>query len=180
MAEAMEDCPMALLSEPIGPNARTLPALVAAAFVIVVVFAGPALNAWSASRNLSPDDPLVTRPIVDFWGVSLFAPDGLTARVSPERAEKSVRSAANGRLDRARATTVALMLASDREASSGLGLKDVTVYYVVTHQEIAATRRAAQPMPNGNSPAMADCATFAIVDATTAQVLGDLHFSCRW
>lgn len=171
---------MALVSEPIGPHARTLPALVAAAFVVVVVFAGPALNAWSASRNLGPDEPPVNRPIVDFWGVSLFAPDNLTARVSPDRAEKSVRSAANGRLDNARATTVALMLASDREAGSGLGLQDLTVYYVVAHQEIPSTRRSAQPVPNANGHTMADCATFALVDATTAQVLGDLHFSCRW
>ena len=72
------------------------------------------------------------------------------------------------------------MLATDREAGSGLGLQKVTVYYVVTHQEIHATRRSAQPMPNGHSPAVADCATFALVDATTARVLGDLHFSCRW
>lgn len=171
---------MALVSESIRPQARTLPALVAAALVVVVVFAGPALNAWSASRNVAPDDASVTRPVVDFWGISLFAPEDLTAEVSPAQAEKSVRSTAHGRLDHARATTVALMLATDREPGSGLGVKDLTVYYVVTHEAIPGARRSAGPMPNSNGMAMADCATFALVDATTAQVVGEMHFSCRW
>ena len=170
---------MALLSEPVRPRARSLPGLVAAACVVVVVFAGPALNAWSTSRTELPNGPSATRPVVDFWGVSVFAPDGLSADVSPELAEESVRSAANGRLDNARATTVALMLASDREPGSGLGLQNRTVYYIVTHQAIAAARRPADAW-NSRGMATADCATFALVDATTAQVLGDLHFSCRW
>jgi hypothetical protein len=176
----MEGAAMALLSEAIRPQARSLPALVAAALAVAVVFAGPALNAWSASRNVAPDDPPVTRPVVDFWGVSLFAPEDLAAEVSPAQAEKSVRRAAHGRLDHARATTVALMLATDREPGSGLGVKDLTVYYVVTHEAIPAARRSSGPMPNSNGMAMADCATFALVDATTARVMGDMHFSCRW
>ena len=167
---------MALLTESIRPQARSLPALVAAALVVVVVFAGPAINSWSAAT----DDPAVERPVVDFWGVSLFARDGLAAEVSPAQAEESVRTAGNGRLDHARATTIALLLANDREAGSGLGVENRTVYYVVTHQRIPGTRRSAGPMPNSNGMAMADCATFALVDATTAQVLGEMHFSCRW
>lgn len=171
---------MALVYESIRPQARSLPALVAAALVVLVVFAGPAINAWSASRSVAPDNPAIDRPIVDFWGVSLFARDDLAAQVSPARAEESVRSAGNGRLDHARATTVSLMLATDREPGSGLGVENLTVYYVVTHQRIPGARRSAGPMPNSNGMAMADCATFALVDATTAQVLGELHFSCRW
>ena len=171
---------MALLSESIRPEARSLPALVAAALVVVVVFAGPAINAWSSSRSAAPADPPKDRPVVDFWGVSLFARDGLTAEVTPTRAVEAVRRAGNGRLDHARATTVALMLARDREPGVGLGLENQTVYYVVTHERIPGARRSAGPMPNSNGMAMADCATFALIDATSAQLLGEMHFSCRW
>jgi hypothetical protein len=176
----MEGGTLALLTESTRPQARSLPALVAAALVVAVVFAGPALNAWSASRTVAPDDPPTSRPVVDFWGVSLFASADLAAEVSPARVEKSVRSAANGRLKNAHVTTVALMLATDREPSSGLGLENAAVYYVVMHEAIPASRRPGGPVPNTNEVATADCATFALVDATTAKVLGDLHFSCHW
>jgi hypothetical protein len=176
----MEVGTLALLSQLTRPQAKSLPALVAAALVVAVVFAGPALNAWSASRSVAPNEPAASRPVVDFWGVSLFARDDLAAGISPARAEKSVRTAANGRLEHARATTVALMRATDREPSSGLGLKNASVYYVVMHEGIPAASRPAGPMPNSNEVATAECATFALVDATTAKVLGDLHFTCHW
>jgi hypothetical protein len=177
----MEGAAMAMVSEPTRVQARNLPALLAAVLVVAVVLAGPALNRWSVSRHVrTPDSLPVVRPIADFWGVSLFATENLAVAVSPAQAERSVRTAGQGRLDHAQVTRVSLMLATDREQGSGLGLKDLPVYYVVTHQGIPASRRPGGGMPNTNGVGRATCATFALVDATTAKVLGELHASCRF
>jgi hypothetical protein len=177
----MEDATMALLSEPANQQAKNLPALVAAVLVVAVVLAGPALNRWSASRHA--DDPVVdrtTKPIIDFWGTSLLDPVGHQPEISQARAVKAVQAAARGKLALARATTVAPMLATDREPGSGLGINNRLVYYVVTHEAVPGARQPASLQANAYNQVTADCATFALVDATTAKVLGPLHVSCHW